>query len=762
MNYTQLQVDFLAAIGKLEERTDSGDRRIDEDPKFLENVVKEAKKPLHEIQKARLQAMVACQKGVGKKKPDFLKKAVMERCKHDILYWIDNWTYILNPHLTKYRFPWKLPFILFPKQVEYIKWKEELYAKNKGGLVYKCRDVGVSWLNIVDQAWHWFFESGFQGRFGSLKAEEVDDKNDPDSLFQKLRVIIYNTPWWMRPEELRTEENKHDIKMKIYNPSTHATISGQQGDNMGRGGRASMYDVDEWAKVTHDKLVDANLASNCPCVFFTGTPMGRDNDYAEKLESGKISVFEFSYWDDPRKTKDWFQNYSETHDESVVQQEVLKSLDSFRYGTCIPSEWVQAAITLYGRIKEGIVPYTSTERVGGLDVAAGGANRTVMLWREGIVVEEAMEWNIRNSFVIADEVSRVATTNLLGSVYFDPNNVGHGVRSAFEIKKRDFRTIAADARSAASEVPLDGDTKPARERCVNRRAEMAERLRMRFQRTYEYITDGTEHAVDSMVAISPDYRKLISQLSIPERFSEHGKIRLEPKEHMVRRGVQSPDYFDACMMMFSEEIEQKHVVKSFNPQGNNIVIDDEMPVQTLVCASKNQNYISIYHSRALSVSVLGAVWDGVRLSIYDEFTSPNTTISQIVYAIRRKFPINAYEYVGNKEIFQEGKDDLFMQYLSAGLLLQENFLYDELSAVAVINQMFDWKRIRIARKCISLIRQLDNFARVKGVPDKTNMETALALCNLVNRLKEVSKIPEAVDITKHYTRRTEAWRPHVR
>ena len=750
---TQLQVDFLTALGQLEQRVDDGVRRIDVEEDFLAKAIAEAKVPLLEIQKERLKIRLACKDGRDGKSADFWQKAVIERSRSDLLYWIDYWAYILNPHLTKYGFPMKLPLVLFPKQIEYQKWREDHYQKNKGGIVYKCRDVGVSWMNVTGQAWHWFFEDGFQGRFGSLKAEEVDSKNDPDSLFQKLRTIIYGTPAWMRPAEFHTYDNKCDTIMKMFNPVTKAVIAGQQGDNMGRGGRASIYDVDEWAKVQHDKMVDSNLGSNSPCVFYTGTPMGRDNDYAEKLTSGKIDVFSFEWYDDPRKTEDWLQNYTETHSKAVVQQEVLKSLDAFSGGTAIPSDWVGAAVHLHSKIESGEIVYEGEERVASLDVAAGGTNRTVMMLRKGIFVEKLYEWDLNNTNRIAEKAASVADEHQAISIQYDPIAVGIGVKSAFEDMDCSFRPIPVDVRRAPSSIPLEGDTRPASERCMNRRAELMERIRRRFEKTYEFMSQGVKHRLDDLIAI-PDHAKLRTQLSVPERFSEHGKWRLESKEAMVKRGVESPDYFDATCLAFAEETVDMRVLRSFNPRMKHMIME-EAPVISLICNERNQNYVSVYHHKNLKAAAIGAVWSGV-LTVYDEYNTYNPSIRDIVSNIQVKFhPRSVYEYVGNKEMFTREQDDLSMQYLDYGMMFVENSLYNEMASYAMLNQMIGAGQIRILKKCKMLIAQLDEFVRKKGgEPDKEGMELAMALCSLVNRLKEFGYIKDEKPVQAHYGRRS--------
>lgn len=737
-----VQIKFLTALAKLESRTEDGKRRIDVEDGYQERVVEEAKKYNWQIMAHRFYVLKDAENGIKGHSAETVKQAIMTRSAEDLLYWINEFGWLRNPHLTRFGFPIDIPFVLYPKQEEYMAWRTELYNKGKSGVVYKCREVGASWLNVAWQTHRWFFESGYQGRFGSLKAEEVDDKNDPDSLLQKVRTIIYRTPKWMRPEAYHSiDGNNYDTKMKIVNPGNGAVISGQQGDSMGRGGRSSLFDVDEWAKVDHARAVDANLSANTPCRIYTSTPIGRDNDFAEKVRQRKLPVFEFNYWDDPRKSKDWFANFSEANTEPIVQQEVLKSFDAYKYGTAISGEWVAAAVTLYERIKAGDVEYNADYRSAGLDVAAGGRHSSVLVWREGICLEEEHEWNIRNSTTVAEKAVSVSEERGCDVLGFDPIGVGHGVRSALERMETACRVVTVDARGSASELPMEGDTRPARDRCQNRRAELMERMRLRFERTFEYITKDIDHPIDALVAISPSCQKTIGQLPVPDRLVLGKKIRMESKEQMVARGEESPDFFDAFLICWADEVVETHVVKTFNPKQDGLLEREDLPVRAIVGSPSSRHYISLYHSETLNAAAIGAVWTGSVVTVYDELLVPNPSVSNVISCLRTKFPTaNVYEWVGNKTMFKQGQDDLFFKYLQSGIMFVENCLYNEIANVAMLNQMFEQQRIKICKRCKILLRQLDNFTRIRRGPDLTNMELAMALGNLINRLDEMGVV----------------------
>jgi len=456
------------------------------------------------------------------------------------------------------------------------------------------------------------------------------------------------------------------------------------------------------------------------------------NDYAEMYHSGKVPVFDFSWKDDPRKSQDWLKTREETYDAAIVAQEIYRRFDAFREGAAIPAEWVDAAIELYDRIKKGEIEYKSANRVAGLDVAAGGLNRSVMIWREGIVVQEPYEWNINNTTLLVQKAGTQAELHQVDTVNFDPIAVGIGARSTFELSNFSFRAIPVDARTSASEEPLPNDTKPARDRCRRRRDEIVMRVRARFEKTFEFIKDGVKHDVNDMVAL-PAHTKLKSQLSMPEIMQENGKWHLESKERMVRRGIDSPDYFDACMLCFAEEPKEKLVIQSFDPRYG----VEDFPIQR---DSDCEHYVSIQHDKELIACAVGAFWWPMakRLAVYGEAVVHAPSVAKMTMTVLSSFRGKVDYYVGNREMFgkRDEEDSLFFHYMSHGIIVYQNFQYNEIAAIGKIEEMFSFGTIKIHKQCKELVTQLSVWDRKKGAPNKEQAYLAFALCNMINHLQD--------------------------
>jgi hypothetical protein len=114
------------------------------------------------------------------------KRAVERaRCYQDCVYWINTHCYTYDPREAQA----VVPFDLFPKQIEFINWIKERERLQQDGILEKSRDMGASWLCCAYALHGWLFKSGYQVGFGSRKLEYVDERGDPKSIFEKLRLL---------------------------------------------------------------------------------------------------------------------------------------------------------------------------------------------------------------------------------------------------------------------------------------------------------------------------------------------------------------------------------------------------------------------------------------------------------------------------------------------------------------------------------------------------------------------------------------------
>lgn len=461
-----------------------------------------------------------------------------EVCRRDLLHWADHWPWTLDPRKAQAL----IPFDLFPKQDEFLRWLQDREAAGQNGLVEKSRDMGVTWLCVAFSVHRWLYRPGYSIGFGSRKEQYVDDLGNPDSIFEKVRILLDNLPTWMMPAGWTRRE--HGGFCKIINPANSATITGEAGDNIGRGGRKSIYFVDESAFIERAQFIERSLVGNTNCRIDVSTPNGPGNPFAKKRFGGKVPVFTMHWKDDLRKGDDWYAEQVANYDPVTVAQEIDIDYTASIEGICCSAAWVRAAVDY---------PLESTGPIiAGLDVAAEGSNLSAFVPRRGPSCLFCKTWQgilpIQLANAAIDEAEKIGCEELR----YDCIGVGEGVKSAFKVTERilPFKPIAWNAGDAATEC-VYSDGRKGHEKFANLRAEAWWSVRERFRKTYERVTLGTDYSDDECISL-PNDPELIAELSMPLVLTtETGKIRIESKKDMAKRGIKSPDRADGLIMGYA-------------------------------------------------------------------------------------------------------------------------------------------------------------------------------------------------------------------
>lgn len=158
---------------------------------------------------------------------------IKEFYKDHPVEFINDWGVTFDPRNAEVGLPTTMPFLLFPKQAEFITWLRDRWLGREDGLAEKSRDMGASWLCVGFAVWMFIFHPGTVAGFGSRKEEYVDKLGDPKALFWKVRQFINLLPVEFRPAGW--DQKKHAPYMNIVNPENGSAIVGESGDNIGRG-----------------------------------------------------------------------------------------------------------------------------------------------------------------------------------------------------------------------------------------------------------------------------------------------------------------------------------------------------------------------------------------------------------------------------------------------------------------------------------------------------------------------------------------------
>lgn len=486
-----------------------------------------------------------------------------------------------------------MPFILFERQYQAVRFLDQLEEDQQNGLFEKARDMGVTWIACAWQTHRWLFKGGFAGGFGSRKEDLVDQPGIVDSIFEKIRMLVRRVPDIFLPEGFNPVDKNSMPFMRVMNPANGATIAGESGDNIGRGGRKSVYMVDEAAHIERPEKIEASLGDNTNVRIDISSVNGLGNVFyrraraavlwvpGEQIEPGKVRKFVFDWRDHPEKTQEWYdrrkQRYIDEGLEHVFAQEVDRNYAASVENTVIPVEWIWAAVDADEKLKLDI----SGGHAAGLDVADGGVDRNALAIRKSIKLNNVVEWGARDPGVSTRMVLDTLADFPGIRCEYDCIGVGVSVKSEYN---RVFETL----QLAKSKDPEDRriDKLPvlnpwnAGAKVLNPRYNVIEddeespyngdffgnlkaqawwALRTRFWRTFQMVRALEKpeqfgkivYPVDSLISISskiPLLSQLVDELAQPTRGQSASTLKMIINKQP--ENTKSPNLADAVVMAY--------------------------------------------------------------------------------------------------------------------------------------------------------------------------------------------------------------------
>lgn len=502
---------------------------------------------------------------------------------------INHWVDTYDPRNAGTQRPVRMPLILFPKQAELIRFFMACLADQQNGLVEKSRDMGATWCAVALSVWLWRFYPGAAVGWGSRKEELVDKKGDPKSIFEKIRLLIAGLPSLFWPYGFLPAE--HMPAMRVINPQSGATITGEIGDNIGRGGRSLVYFKDESAHYVHPEMIEAALSENTNVQIDISSVNGPNNVFHRKRDAGMewspgrdiprgvIRVFVMDWRDHPAKTQEWYDERRREKESTgllhVFAQEVERNYLAAVEGTIIPADWVKAAIDAHVRLG---LPETENWAAG-LDVADEGLDRNALVKRNGVVLRAAHEWGERDTGCTARKAVDLCSEHAEIEVQYDCIGVGSGVKAEINrladedlmppgIHFSPWNAGAAVLNPKDRVIPGDADSPLNGDFYANLKAQGWWELRNRFYRTFRAVTayeaarstaidageefnpPALEYDPDDLISLDsslPLLRQIERELSQPTT-SKGAKLKLVVDK--TPDGTRSPNLGDAIMMAY--------------------------------------------------------------------------------------------------------------------------------------------------------------------------------------------------------------------
>lgn len=431
---------------------------------------------------------------------------------------INDWGITYDPRKT----PANIPFTLFPKQEELILWLHNKWDVRHDGLIEKTRDCGLTWLGCAFSVWLFIFHSGQSISWGSRKESLVDQIGNPDSIFEKMRIFIRNLPIEFKPSGF--DEGLNARYLKLTNPANGSVITGEAGDNIGRGGRSSVYFKDESAFYERPQLIEAALSQNSDVKIDISTPNGNGNEFYKKRFGGVIDVFTFNWRDDPRKDDAWYRKQCQLLDPVVVAQEI-----DIDYDASVTNAFINAVdVDKAQRTRPDELDDIKFPVVLGVDPARFGDDRTAIVCRQGRIVHFIHVYENKRNTEIAGYITQIIRTlsRPVKAVFVDEGGLGAGVVDILYDEFDFIYGIQFGSKSGTIEA-------------FDKRSEMWLTMKEWFEGTVSV----------------PNQSDLKTDLcSLQYSFNALGQYKLERKEDAKKRGVRSPDIGDALALTFARPI----------------------------------------------------------------------------------------------------------------------------------------------------------------------------------------------------------------
>ncbi len=472
-----------------------------------------------------------------------------------IAQFISDWGMVHEPRNAAQGLPTEVPFILWPRQIQWIDWALGRWRAGEPGITEKTRDSGLTQLSVALSSSSCLLYDGVVVGFGSRKVEYVD--GTPKSIFAKARFFLEHLPREMR-EWGGWDINRTSAFMRLSFPATRSAITGEGGSQIGRGDRTSLHFIDEAAFLDSDTEIDAALSATTRCRIDISTPNGMANSFARRRHSGRVKVFSFLWNHDPRKTPAWLEKQKRELPAYVVGSEILCDYMGSVDNQLIPAEWIRAAVDAHKKL--GIEP--TGMRFAAFDPADTGTDRCAFAGRQGILLQHLQSWSGKNSDLFASTQRAIMLCDAGGysSFKFDGDGVGASCRG-------DARVIAEQRRAAGlrfiedeayrgSAPPPDptGSLVPGRRNqdfFLNTKALAWWSLRMRFETTYRAIEHKQSYFADDLISLDGSLEELPQLLNELSQvcFSLNGVGRLVIDK--LGEGCASPNLADACVMCYA-------------------------------------------------------------------------------------------------------------------------------------------------------------------------------------------------------------------
>lgn len=356
---------------------------------------------------------------------------------------IEHWCDTYDPRNIGTDQPAFMPFLLFRRQRDLVTFLYQCYSLENDGLVEKCRAAGATWICCAFSVWAWLFQGGVSIGWGSRKEQLVDKLGDPDSIFEKMRMLIRGLPSFMKPSGFSDKD--HMPFMRIINPASGATITGEAGPNIGRGGRKKLFFKDEASHYEQAEKIEAALSATTRVQIDISSVNGTGNVFHKRRKAGEVwtpfvpmnlkktAVFIFDWRDHPHMTPQWHEEQRQSYvDRGLVHvfaQEVDRDYSASKVGIIIKRHWLDALIDAHLHPRLADLGLDDGAWSGAQDVADEGGDLNAFSGRKGVVLKKLSKWGDGDTGFTTRHVVNLCTGLGPMVIQYDCIGVGAGVKA---------------------------------------------------------------------------------------------------------------------------------------------------------------------------------------------------------------------------------------------------------------------------------------------------------------------------------------------
>ncbi len=341
----------------------------------------------------------------------------------------------------------------------------------------------------------------------------------------RLKELIMLGAVHVNEAELTITFKHNDAKIKLYGSDNPDALRGVRIDG------AVLDEVAQQKPEIWEDIIQPALSDRKGWAIFIGTPDGV-NMFSEKFFKAKElagwSSKLFTVYDTEAIEPDEVERLRRDMSESSFKREYLCDFSAAGEDQLISLAQIDEATKRVYKIGE----FDYAPKIIGVDPARFGDDSSVIFKRQGLMAFEPLAFQGVDNMELADQVAYHINSWNPDAVFCDAGN-GSGVIDR-------LRQLGHDV----IEVAFGG--KPLNPKYQNKRAEMWDECR-------DWLKIG---------GCIPNHIRLKQDLGTPRYwFDKLGKMILEPKDDIKKRGLPSSDYADALCLTFAAPVVAKRDMK---------------------------------------------------------------------------------------------------------------------------------------------------------------------------------------------------------